>query len=59
MKLKIDFKKRIFNIQFSKSDVVVLDYFFNDRSADIQSILDTISNLFYFQSQKRRVVCLQ
>lgn len=59
MKLKIDFKKRIFDIQFSKSDVVILDYFFNDHSTDIQFILDTISNLFYLQSQKRRVACLQ
>jgi len=59
MKLKIDFKKRIFDIWLSKSDVVVLYYLFNDRSTDIQSILDTISNLFYLQSQKRRAVCLQ
>lgn len=59
MKLKIDFKKRTFNVQFSKIDLVILDYFLNDHSTDIKYVLDTISNLFYTTTQRRRIICLQ
>ncbi len=58
MKLKIDVKKRILRVQVSKTDFVILNYIFSDRSADIQYLLDTISNLFYYVSKKRKLLCL-
>lgn len=58
MKLKFNLKKRIFDIQFSKADVVVLDYFYNDRSTDILSMLDTMSNLFYYTSNEEEYCLL-